>query len=327
MELGEPDIWNNQDYAQKLGKERSKLETVVSTISGISTNLAEIGELLEMVLEENDDAGLSALELDIKILDSKLENLEFRRMFSREMDINSAFLDIQSGSGGTEAQDWAEMLLRMYLRWCEAKGFRVDLVEHSPGDVAGIKSATLEVSGEYAFGWLRTEIGVHRLVRKSPFDSGNRRHTSFAAIFVSPEIDNDIDIEIDVSDVRTDTYRSSGAGGQHVNKTDSAVRLTHIPSGVVVQSQSQRSQHQNRDKCWQMLRAKLYEIEIQKRKDLAQKSEDSKSDIGWGSQIRSYVLDDSRVKDLRTNIETRNTQAVLDGNLDQFIVESLKAGL
>ena len=327
MELGEPDIWNNQDYAQKLGKERSKLETVVSTISDISTNLAEIGELLEMVLEENDDAGLSALELDIKILDSKLGNLEFRRMFSREMDINSAFLDIQSGSGGTEAQDWAEMLLRMYLRWCEAKGFKVDLVEHSPGDVAGIKSATLEVSGEYAFGWLRTEIGVHRLVRKSPFDSGNRRHTSFAAIFVSPEIDNDIDIEIDVSDVRTDTYRSSGAGGQHVNKTDSAVRLTHIPSGVVVQSQSQRSQHQNRDKCWQMLRAKLYEIEIQKRKDLAQKSEDSKSDIGWGSQIRSYVLDDSRVKDLRTNIETRNTQAVLDGNLDQFIVESLKAGL
>ena len=327
MELGEPDIWNNQDYAQKLGKERSKLETVVSTISDISTNLAEIGELLEMVLEENDDAGLSALELDIKILDSKLENLEFRRMFSREMDINSAFLDIQSGSGGTEAQDWAEMLLRMYLRWCEAKGFKVDLVEYSPGDVAGIKSATLEVSGEYAFGWLRTEIGVHRLVRKSPFDSGNRRHTSFAAIFVSPEIDNDIDIEIDVSDVRTDTYRSSGAGGQHVNKTDSAVRLTHIPSGVVVQSQSQRSQHQNRDKCWQMLRAKLYEIEIQKRKDLAQKSEDSKSDIGWGSQIRSYVLDDSRVKDLRTNIETRNTQAVLDGNLDQFIVESLKAGL
>ena len=327
MELGEPDIWNNQDYAQKLGRERSKLETVVRTISDISTNLAEIGELLEMVLEENDDAGLSALELDIKILDSKLENLEFRRMFSREMDINSAFLDIQSGSGGTEAQDWAEMLLRMYLRWCEAKGFKVDLVEHSPGDVAGIKSATLEVSGEYAFGWLRTEIGVHRLVRKSPFDSGNRRHTSFAAIFVSPEIDNDIDIEIDVSDVRTDTYRSSGAGGQHVNKTDSAVRLTHIPSGVVVQSQSQRSQHQNRDKCWQMLRAKLYEIEIQKRKDLAQKSEDSKSDIGWGSQIRSYVLDDSRVKDLRTNIETRNTQAVLDGNLDQFIVESLKAGL
>ena len=327
MELGEPDIWNNQDYAQKLGKERSKLETVVSTISDISTNLAEIGELLEMVIEENDDAGLSALELDIKILGSKLENLEFRRMFSREMDINSAFLDIQSGSGGTEAQDWAEMLLRMYLRWCEAKGFKVDLVEHSPGDVAGIKSATLEVSGEYAFGWLRTEIGVHRLVRKSPFDSGNRRHTSFAAIFVSPEIDNDIDIEIDVSDVRTDTYRSSGAGGQHVNKTDSAVRLTHIPSGVVVQSQSQRSQHQNRDKCWQMLRAKLYEIEIQKRKDLAQKSEDSKSDIGWGSQIRSYVLDDSRVKDLRTNIETRNTQAVLDGNLDQFIVESLKAGL
>jgi peptide chain release factor 2 len=248
-------------------------------------------------------------------------------MFSGDMDQNNAFLEIQSGSGGTEAQDWAEMLLRMYLRWADDKGFKSELVECSAGDVAGIKSATVEVSGEYAFGWLRTEIGVHRLVRKSPFDSGNRRHTSFAAVFVSPEIDDNIDIEIDPSDVRTDTYRASGAGGQHINKTDSAVRLTHGPSGIVVQCQSQRSQHQNRDKCWQMLRAKLYELEVSKRQEAAQATEDTKSDIGWGSQIRSYVLDDARIKDLRTNIETRNTQAVLDGKLDQFIVASLKAGL
>ena len=237
------------------------------------------------------------------------------------------FLDIQSGSGGTEAQDWAEMLLRMYLRWADDKGFKAELVECSAGDVAGIKGATVQISGEYAFGWLRTEIGVHRLVRKSPFDSGNRRHTSFSAVYVSPEIDDNIDIEIDPSDVRTDTYRASGAGGQHVNKTDSAVRLTHEPSGIVVQCQNQRSQHQNRDKCWQMLRARLYEAEMQKRADAAQATEDTKSDIGWGSQIRSYVLDDARIKDLRTGVETRNTGAVLDGKLDQFIVASLKAGL
>lgn len=303
------------------------MELVVETIRDLSRTFDEISELLDLAINEEDESTFEALLSDTQVLEEKLEILEFRRMFSGSMDVNSAFVDIQSGSGGTEAQDWAEMLLRMYLRWCEAKGFKVDLIENSPGDVAGIKSATFEVSGEYAFGWLRTEIGVHRLVRKSPFDSSNKRHTSFAAVFVSPDIDDDIDIEIDPSDVRTDTYRASGAGGQHVNKTDSAVRLTHLPTEVVVQSQSQRSQHQNRDKCWQMLRAKLYELEVQKRKDVAQKDEDNKADIGWGSQIRSYVLDDSRVKDLRTSVETRNTQAVLDGSLDQFIVESLKAGL
>jgi peptide chain release factor 2 len=280
-----------------------------------------------MAVDENDTDIVADVEKEILLLEQQLAKLEFRRMFSGEMDQNNAFLEIQSGSGGTEAQDWAEMLLRMYLRWADEKGFKTDLVECSAGDVAGIKSATVEVSGEYSFGWLRTEIGVHRLVRKSPFDSGNRRHTSFAAVFISPEIDDNIDIEIDPSDVRTDTYRASGAGGQHVNKTDSAVRLTHSPSGIVVQSQNQRSQHQNRDKCWQMLRARLYELEISKRQEAAQATEDTKSDIGWGSQIRSYVLDDSRIKDLRTNIETRNTQAVLDGKLDQFIVASLKAGL
>ncbi len=248
-------------------------------------------------------------------------------MFSGEMDANNAYLDIQAGSGGTEAQDWANMLLRMYLRWAEAKGFKAELVELSEGEVAGIKGATVYVQGEYAFGWLRTEIGVHRLVRKSPFDSGNRRHTSFSAVFVSPEIDDNIEIDINPADVRTDTYRASGAGGQHINKTDSAVRLTHIPTNTVVQCQTERSQHQNRDRAWKMLRAKLYELEMQKRNAAAQALEETKSDIGWGSQIRSYVLDDSRVKDLRTNVQTSNCQAVLDGSLDQFIVESLKQGL
>jgi peptide chain release factor 2 len=270
---------------------------------------------------------LGDVQTDIDSMETQLATLEFRRMFSGEMDENCAFLDIQSGSGGTEAQDWAEMLLRMYLRWADDKGFKAELVECSAGDVAGIKSATIQVSGDYAFGWLRTEIGVHRLVRKSPFDSSNRRHTSFAAVYVSPEIDDNIDIEINPSEVRTDTYRASGAGGQHVNKTDSAVRLTHEPTGIVVQCQNQRSQHQNRDKCWQMLRARLYELELRKRQEAAQATEDGKSDIGWGSQIRSYVLDDARIKDLRTSVETRNTQAVLDGKLDQFIVASLKAGL
>lgn len=280
-----------------------------------------------MAVEEADSETVSEVETEIQTLEAQLAALEFRRMFSGDMDQNSAFLDIQSGSGGTEAQDWAEMLLRMYLRWAEDKGFKAELVECSAGEVAGIKSATVQIDGEYAFGWLRTEIGVHRLVRKSPFDSGNRRHTSFAAVFVSPEIDDNIEIDINPADVRTDTYRASGAGGQHVNKTDSAVRLTHEPSGIVVQCQNQRSQHQNRDKCWQMLRARLYEMELQKRQQEAQVTEDSKSDIGWGSQIRSYVLDDSRIKDLRTNVETRNTQSVLDGKLDPFIVASLKAGL
>ena len=320
-------MWNEPEIAQELGRERSSLEVVVKTIEELDTGVADARELLDMAVEEDDADTVSDVESDMSDLETQLAKLEFRRMFSGPMDTNNAFLEIQSGSGGTEAQDWAEMLLRMYLRWADDKGFKAELVECSAGEVAGIKSATVEVSGEYAFGWLRTEIGVHRLVRKSPFDSGNRRHTSFAAVFISPEIDDNIDIEIDPSDVRTDTYRASGAGGQHINKTDSAVRLTHGPSGIVVQSQSQRSQHQNRDKCWQMLRARLYELEVSKRQAAAQATEDTKSDIGWGSQIHSYVLDDARIKDLRTNIETRNTQAVLDGKLDQFIVASLKAGL
>jgi peptide chain release factor 2 len=264
---------------------------------------------------------------NLSAFESQLAELEFRRMFSGEMDANNAYLDIQSGSGGTEAQDWAEMLLRMYLRWGEDKGFKVELIEASPGDVAGIKSATVKYEGEYAFGWLRTETGVHRLVRKSPFDSGNRRHTSFAAVFISPEIDDNIEIDINPADLRIDTYRASGAGGQHVNKTDSAVRLTHLPTGVVVQCQNDRSQHKNKDQAMKLLRAKLYELEMQKRSDSQKALEETKSDIGWGSQIRSYVLDQSRIKDLRTNVETGNTQAVLDGSLDQFIEASLKSGL
>jgi len=327
LDLAEPDVWNDTDRAQALGRERASLELVVKTIENLDQGVADTRELLEMAVEEADSDTVAEVEIEIAGLDEKLAKLEFRRMFSGPMDANNAFLDIQSGSGGTEAQDWAEMLLRMYLRWADDKGFKADLIECSAGDVAGIKSATVQVTGDHAFGWLRTEIGVHRLVRKSPFDSGNRRHTSFAAVFVSPEIDDDIDIDINPADVRTDTYRASGAGGQHINKTDSAVRLTHEPSGIVVQCQSQRSQHQNRDKCWQMLRARLYESELQKRQMAAQATEDNKSDIGWGSQIRSYVLDDARIKDLRTSIETRNTQAVLDGKLDPFIVASLKAGL
>lgn len=280
-----------------------------------------------MASEENDEEAVSDLEKEIQELLKVLELLEFRRMFNGEMDANNAFLDIQSGSGGTEAQDWAEILLRMYLRWGESKGFTTELIEASGGDVAGIKSATIKFSGEYAFGWLRTETGVHRLVRKSPFDSGNRRHTSFASVFVAPEIDDDIEIEINPADLRVDTYRASGAGGQHVNKTDSAVRLTHNPSGIVVQCQTERSQHQNRDNAMKLLRGKLYEMEILKRNAEKQVMEDNKADIGWGSQIRSYVLDASRIKDLRTNVETSNTQAVLDGAIDQFIEASLKSGL
>jgi peptide chain release factor 2 len=327
LELSEPDVWNDPDRAQALGRERSSLESVVKTVEDLDAGIEDTREILGMAVEENDADMLIDVQTDIDSMEAQLANLEFRRMFSGEMDENSAFLDIQSGSGGTEAQDWAEMLLRMYLRWADDKGFKAELVECSAGEVAGIKSATIQITGDYAFGWLRTEIGVHRLVRKSPFDSSNRRHTSFAAVYASPEIDDNIDIEINVADVRTDTYRASGAGGQHVNKTDSAVRLTHEPSGIVVQCQNQRSQHQNRDKCWQMLRARLYELELRKRQEAAQATEDGKSDIGWGSQIRSYVLDDARIKDLRTSVETRNTQAVLDGKLDQFIVASLKAGL
>jgi len=289
--------------------------------------ISDAWEFLEIAFEEKDITAVQSIESELIELSLQLAKLEFCRMFSGPMDPNNAYLDIQSGSGGTEAQDWAEMVLRMYLRWGEAKGFKATLEEVSPGEVAGIKSATIHFEGDHAFGWLRTETGVHRLVRKSPFDSGNRRHTSFCSVFASPEIDDDIDIDINPADVRTDTYRASGAGGQHINKTDSAVRLTHIPTGVVVQCQSERSQHQNRDNCWKMLRARLYEQEMLKRTEAAQALEDSKSDIGWGSQIRSYVLDDQRIKDLRTNVQTSNCNSVLDGSLDQFIEASLKAGL
>ena len=293
----------------------------------MTRSLQDASELLEFAAEENDQETLDAVEEDIHALEADIAKLEFRRMFSGEMDESSAFLDIQSGSGGTEAQDWAEMLLRMYLRWAERHGFKTELIEVSAGEVAGIKSATIKVDGDYAFGWLRTEIGVHRLVRKSPFDSGNRRHTSFAAVFVSPEIDDDIDIDINPADLRIDVYRASGAGGQHVNRTESAVRITHEPSGVVVQCQNDRSQHKNKATAMKQLKSKLYELEIQKRSVDQQALEETKSDIGWGSQIRSYVLDQSRIKDLRTGIEVGNTQAVLDGDLDQFIEASLKSGL
>lgn len=327
MELAEPSVWDKPERAQELGRERSSLEEVVRTIEDLDQGVADCRELLDLAVEEDDADSVTEVEAEISSLDAQLSKLEFRRMFSREADPNNAFLDIQSGSGGTEAQDWAEIVLRMYLRWGEAKGFKTTLEEASAGDVAGIKSATVRFEGPYAFGWLRTETGVHRLVRKSPFDSGNRRHTSFCSVFVSPEIDDNIQIDINPADVRTDTYRASGAGGQHINKTDSAVRLTHVPSGVVVQCQSERSQHKNRDQAWKMLRARIYEQEVQKRNAEKQALEDTKSDIGWGSQIRSYVLDDQRIKDLRTNVQTSNCGMVLDGGLDMFIEASLKAGL
>ncbi|MFT7299555.1 MAG: peptide chain release factor 2 [Porticoccus sp.] len=327
LELGDSEVWSNPERAQELGRERAALEMVVETIETLDSGISDACELLEMAAEDYDADTVAEVEIEISQLTAHLGKLEFRRMFSGEMDANNAYLDIQAGSGGTEAQDWAEMILRMYLRWGETKGFKATLEEASAGDVAGIKSATIHFDGEYAFGWLRTETGVHRLVRKSPFDSGNRRHTSFSSVFVSPEIDDNIVIDINPSDVRTDTYRASGAGGQHVNKTDSAVRLTHEPTGIVSECQSQRSQHKNRDQAWKMLRAKLYEQEMLKRSEKAQAVEDTKSDIGWGSQIRSYVLDDQRIKDLRTNIQTSNCQAVLDGDLDQFIEASLKAGV
>ncbi len=322
-----PEVWNDPERAQALGKERSSLELVVNTIRNMDNNLGEAADLLEMAAEEDDQETMDAVVADLDELETQLAKLEFRRMFSNEMDPNNAYLDIQSGSGGTEAQDWAEMLLRMYLRWGEAHGFKTELVEASDGDVAGIKSATIHFEGEYAFGWLRTETGVHRLVRKSPFDSGGRRHTSFASVFVSPEIDDDIDIDINPADLRIDVYRASGAGGQHVNRTESAVRITHNPTGLVVQCQNDRSQHKNKASAMKQLKAKLYEFEMQKRNADQQVVEDSKADIGWGSQIRSYVLDQSRIKDLRTGVETGNTQAVLDGGLDQFIEASLKSGL
>ncbi|OOY45774.1 peptide chain release factor 2 [Solemya velum gill symbiont] len=326
-ELEDPDVWNDPEHAQALGKERALLEGVVENIDSIDAIIADAGDLLEMAVEEGDEETVDVIASDVETCDKKVADLEFQRMFSGEMDANNAFLDIQAGSCGTEAQDWAEMLLRMYLRWAESHGFKTELMEASAGDVAGIKSATVKVDGPYAFGWLRTEIGVHRLVRKSPFDSGNRRHTSFSSVFVSPEIDDSFEVEIDPSDLRIDVYRASGAGGQHVNKTESAVRITHNPSGVVVQCQNGRSQHQNKDQAMKQLKAKLYELEMQKRSESQQALEETKSDIGWGSQIRSYVLDQSRIKDLRTNVETGNTGAVLDGALDQFIEASLKSGL
>jgi len=300
---------------------------VVGGIDQLSQGLGDAAELLEMAVESADEETLAAVAADVDGFETHVSGLEFRRMFSGEMDSHNAFLDVQAGSGGTEAQDWAEMLLRMYLRWGERHGFKTELMEVSPGEVAGIKSATISFQGEYAFGWLRTETGVHRLVRKSPFDSGNRRHTSFAAVFVSPEVDDSVEIEINPADLRIDVYRASGAGGQHVNRTESAVRITHNPTGIVVQCQNDRSQHKNKDQAMKQLKAKLYELEMQKRSESQQALEDSKSDIGWGSQIRSYVLDQSRIKDLRTGVETANTQAVLDGGLDPFIQASLKSGL
>jgi len=326
-ELEQPDIWNDPERAQVLGKERAQLEQIVLTLNQLEQELADAHELLEMVAAEQDDAAVSAVAADLQRFEKQVADLEFRRMFSGELDAAVAFMDIQAGAGGTEAQDWANILLRMYLRWAETHGFSAELIEISDGEVAGIKSATLRIDGDYAYGWLRTETGVHRLVRKSPFDSGNRRHTSFAAVFVSPEIDDEIEIDINPADLRVDTYRSSGAGGQHVNRTDSAVRLTHLPTGIVAACQNDRSQHKNRATAMKQLKSKLYELELQKRRSEAQALEDTKADVGWGSQIRSYVLDQSRIKDLRTGVEASNTQAVLDGDLDGFIEASLKSGL
>jgi peptide chain release factor 2 len=326
-ELEDPAIWNEPDRAQALGKEKNTLTQIVDTILNLEQGADDVEGLVELAVEAEDADTLNEAEHELKDLLAQLEMLEFRRMFSGPNDSNDCYLDIQSGSGGTEAQDWANMLLRMYLRWGEEHGFKTELIEVSEGEVAGIKSATIRFAGEYAFGWLRTETGVHRLVRKSPFDSGNRRHTSFASAFAYPEIDDDIDIEINPADLRIDTYRASGAGGQHVNRTDSAVRITHLPTNIVVQCQNDRSQHKNKDQAFKQLKAKLYEYELQKQNAEKQALEDSKSDIGWGSQIRSYVLDDSRIKDLRTGVENRNTQAVLDGDLDKFIEASLKSGL
>jgi len=326
-ELEQPDVWNNPERAQELGRERVRLEEVVLVLNNMSRTLEDASELLEMAADESDQETLDSIYTDLDGLEQDIARLEFRRMFSGELDESNTFVDIQSGSGGTEAQDWAEMLLRMYLRWSERHGFKTEMIEVSPGEVAGIKSATIKIEGSYAFGWMRTETGVHRLVRKSPFDSGNRRHTSFAAVFVAPEIDDNIDIEINPADLRIDVYRASGAGGQHVNRTESAVRITHEPSGTVVQCQNDRSQHKNKATAMKQLKSKLYELEMQKRGADQQALEETKSDIGWGSQIRSYVLDQSRIKDLRTGVETGNTQAVLDGDLDQFIEASLKSGL
>ena len=326
-ELEDSNVWNDPEKAQALGKEKSQLEMIVSTIDQMESGTESVKELLEMAEMENDQEMVDEVVVDLDALGEKLEKLEFQRMFSGEMDPNNAYLEIQSGSGGTEAQDWANMILRMYLRWADSHGFKAEIIEITAGDVAGIKGATIHVQGDYAFGWLRTETGVHRLVRKSPFDSSNRRHTSFASVFISPEIDDSFEVDINPADLRIDVYRASGAGGQHVNKTESAVRITHLPTNTVTQCQNGRSQHQNKAEAMKQLRAKLYELEMLSRNADKQELEDSKSDIGWGSQIRSYVLDSGRIKDLRTNVETGNTGAVLDGDLDQFIVASLKAGV
>ncbi|MGI8739592.1 MAG: peptide chain release factor 2 [Gammaproteobacteria bacterium] len=326
-ELEQPDIWNDPPRAQGLNKERARLEDIVHVLRDLSKGLSDSAALVELAAADDDEAMLAELDGELARFEQAIEQLEFRRMFAGELDANNAFLDVQAGSGGTEAQDWANMLLRMYLRWGEARGFDTELIEVSSGEVAGIKSATVKFEGDYAYGWLRTETGVHRLVRKSPFDSGARRHTSFASVFVSPEVDDEIDIEINPADLRIDVYRASGAGGQHVNRTESAVRITHLPTGAVTQCQNDRSQHKNKDVAMKQLKAKLYELEMQKRRSEQQTLEESKSDIGWGSQIRSYVLDQSRIKDLRTGVEVGNTQAVLDGDLDRFIEASLKSGL
>ena len=320
-------MWDDPERAQALGQERAALEKVVVTIDQLTSGLDDAGQLLGLAVEEDDNATADEVVNDLRKFEQQLAELEFHRMFSGDMDANNAYLDIQSGAGGTEAQDWAEMILRMYLRWAEAHEFKAEVIEASTGEVAGIKSATVHIIGEYAYGWLRTETGVHRLVRKSPFDAGNRRHTSFASVFVSPEVDDNIDIEINPAELRIDVYRASGAGGQHVNRTESAVRITHLPTNSVVQCQNDRSQHKNKAQAMKQLKAKLYELEMQNRRAKASVVEESKADVGWGSQIRSYVLDQSRIKDLRTSVETGNTQAVLDGGLDDFIEASLKQGL
>jgi len=327
QEMEDPSIWNDQKRAQEMGKEKKALEGVVLVLEKAKGDLADARDLFDMAREEGDDETLEAVATDLDAILKIVEGMEFRRMFSNPMDHASCFIDIQAGAGGTEAQDWASMLLRQYLRYCERKGFKAEILEQSEGEVAGIKTATIKVDGEYAYGHLRTETGVHRLVRKSPFDSANGRHTSFTSLFVYPEVDDSIEIEINPADVRIDTYRASGAGGQHINKTDSAVRLTHGPSGIVVQCQNDRSQHRNKAEAWDMLRAKLYELELRNRMSEQQKLEDSKTDVGWGHQIRSYVLDQSRIKDLRTGFETGNTKNVLDGDLDDFISASLKQGV